>query len=63
VVFCCHEPLKKRKRDLDNVAKTLKDALTRAGTWQDDSQVDDLRVVRGTPEADPFVIVTIEELA
>lgn len=36
----------RRRRDLDNVPKALLDALTHAGFWADDSQIDDLRVWR-----------------
>ena len=36
----------KRKRDLDNVFKALNDALTHANVWIDDSQIDDLRIIR-----------------
>lgn len=38
----------KRRRDVDNVQKALLDALTHAAVYQDDSQVDDLRIRRGT---------------
>lgn len=37
----------RRRRDIDNVAKALLDALTHAGLWEDDSQLDDLRLIRG----------------
>ena len=37
----------KRKRDLDNYLKALFDALTKAGLWEDDSQIDQLHIYRG----------------
>lgn len=40
-------PPDKRTRDLDNHTKAVIDALTHAGVWSDDSQIDDLRIVRG----------------
>lgn len=39
----------KRVRDIDNVAKPLLDALTQAGVFQDDGQVDRLLIVRCKP--------------
>jgi crossover junction endodeoxyribonuclease RusA len=36
----------KRKRDVDNFSKSTLDALTHAGLWLDDSQVDILTLVR-----------------
>lgn len=43
-------PPDKRKRDIDNTIKPIFDALTKAGVWVDDSQVDALSVVRN-PQA------------
>lgn len=40
-------PPDKRTRDLDNYMKALLDALTHAGLWVDDSQIDQLSILRG----------------
>ena len=42
----------RRRRDLDNIKKALLDALTHAGVYKDDSQIDDLRVIRQPPSPD-----------
>lgn len=44
IVFL-HAP-DKRVRDIDNIAKPLLDALTQAGVFNDDGQVDRLLIVR-----------------
>lgn len=43
-------PGDRRRRDIDNPIKPLFDALTRAGVWEDDSQVVRLLVELGEPE-------------
>lgn len=45
VLLMVSEP-DRRRRDLDNLQKVLLDSLTKAGVWADDSQIDDLRIVR-----------------
>ena len=53
----------RRKRDLDNRVKPLLDALTRVGVWKDDSQVDEILVVRGTNDKDrPRATVRIKRI-
>lgn len=47
-----------RARDLDNLPKGLLDSLTNANLWEDDSQIDDLRIVRG-PKCGPEGRVTV----
>jgi crossover junction endodeoxyribonuclease RusA len=42
-------PPDRRRRDLDNMLKPMLDALTHVKVWSDDSQIDDLRIVRGLP--------------
>lgn len=51
----------KRRRDLDNLLKSLLDSLTFAGVWEDDSQVDDLRIFRA-PLVGGMVKVSVEAL-
>lgn len=51
-----------RKRDLDNVLKALLDALAKARVYNDDSQIDDLRIVRGDTSKIGFVTVEIREM-
>jgi len=40
-------PPDRRIRDLDNYMKSLLDALTKAGLWDDDSIIDQLHIYRG----------------
>lgn len=52
----------RRRRDLDNLQKAAFDALTKAGFWLDDSQVDDYRVVRKGVEKGGRLEITVTEL-
>ena len=36
----------RRKRDIENIQKALLDSLEHAGVYLDDSQIDDLRIIR-----------------
>jgi crossover junction endodeoxyribonuclease RusA len=36
----------RRKRDLSNLIKAMEDAMTQAGVWGDDSQIDYLTIIR-----------------
>jgi crossover junction endodeoxyribonuclease RusA len=40
-------PPDNRRRDLDNLLKASLDGLVHGGALEDDSQIDDLRIVRG----------------
>ena len=46
VELLAHPP-DRRRRDLDNLQKALLDSIVAAGVIEDDSNIDDLRVVRG----------------
>lgn len=50
-----------RARDLDNLMKCLLDSLTAAGIWGDDSQVDELTIVRDEPIRGGLVEVLASE--
>lgn len=56
-------PPDRRRRDLDNLPKAALDALTHAGVYEDDCQIDDLRVVRGPVEKGGGLVVLFEVLA
>lgn len=54
-----------RRHDVDNLAKSVLDGITKAGLWADDGQVADLRVrkVRAATGEAPHVEVTVSRLA
>lgn len=50
-----------RRRDLDNLQKASLDALCRAGAFDDDSQIVDLRIRRaGVDRANPRLEIVLE---
>lgn len=51
-----------RARDLDNLPKAVLDALTHAGVWSDDSQIDALHILRGEKRIGGALIVEIEAI-
>lgn len=54
----------RRRRDIDNVLKAPLDALTHAGVWQDDSQIQSLSIRRaGIDQAKPRLEITIKPAA
>jgi crossover junction endodeoxyribonuclease RusA len=61
VVVALCQPSKHR-RDVDNLAKPLLDALTHAGAWDDDSQVHDLRLYWTTEPPLAGAYVTIDTI-
>lgn len=52
----------KRRRDLDNLNKALLDSITHAGVWVDDSQIDDLKIIRCSDNNGGRVVVSVMEM-
>lgn len=55
-------PPDKRRRDIDNVRKQALDALTHAGLWADDSQIDRDSTERGELTAGGGLLVVVRTL-
>ena len=55
-------PPDRRRRDIDNFTKVPLDALTHAGVWMDDSQIDELYVRRLPVKKGGEITVQIEQL-
>jgi crossover junction endodeoxyribonuclease RusA len=62
-LFAAIYPADRRQQDLDNRSKSLQDALTHAGVWLDDEQIDSLHLVRREVVKGGKVNVVITELA
>lgn len=56
-------PPSRHRRDIDNYVKATLDALTHAGVWLDDEQIDELRVMRGEIIKGGRATVAIQEAA
>ena len=61
-LFVRVHPATRAKQDLDNRSKSLQDALTHAGVWLDDEQIDDLHMVRAAVVKGGMVKIVIAEL-
>ena len=55
-------PPDRRRRDLSNLLKASEDLLTHGGVWLDDSQIDELTIVRREVTPGGRLVVTVEEL-
>ena len=55
-------PPDRRRRDLDNIAKSLLDALEHGGVYEDDSQIDRLAIERASVVKGGAVIVEINAI-
>lgn len=55
-------PPDKRKRDIDNPAKGVLDAMQHAGYFADDNQIDELHIIRRHVEAPGCIQVVLEEI-
>jgi crossover junction endodeoxyribonuclease RusA len=51
----------KRRRDLDNLLKATLDSLQHAGIYLDDSQIDDLSIIRSAVDKPGWLDITIIE--
>jgi crossover junction endodeoxyribonuclease RusA len=62
MVEIAYHPKDRRRCDLDNRIKILSDSIMEAGVFEDDSQIDDLRIVRMPVEPPGRMVITITEI-
>ena len=62
-VLIAMNPPSNHKRDLDNYFKVPLDAITKAGFWIDDSQIDSLKMVRGSKSKLGNLEIEVRELS
>ena len=55
-------PPDNKRRDLDNLLKSLLDALQHAGVYKDDNQIDQLQIAR-MPDRNGDVHVTVKVIS
>ncbi len=65
VVMTLHAPLAQADRayDIANREKHVFDCLTKQRIWIDDSQIDELIIMRGPPQGEGFAMLDIVEIA
>jgi crossover junction endodeoxyribonuclease RusA len=54
-------PPDRRRRDIDNLAKSVLDAMQHAGVYLDDSQIDRLTIIRAEVEKGGIIVAKVEE--
>ena len=62
VIIYAHPP-DKRRRDLDNLLKATLDAIQHAGVYPDDSQIDEILIMRGDVRKSGELEITINSLS
>lgn len=61
-IYVIARPPDRRKRDLSNLWKAFEDALQHADVIEDDSDFDDMRIMRGAVVADGELEIVIDEI-
>ena len=61
-IYIVAYPPDKRRRDLDNLLKATLDSLQAGGVFEDDGQIDDLRIVRSSEQEKGFLAVRVWEI-
>ncbi len=56
-------PPDRRRRDLDNMLKAVLDALQHAGVYEDDSQIDSLKIMRSAVVSGGEMEIKIKKLS
>lgn len=56
-------PPDRRRRDIDNLNKSVLDSMQAAGVYLDDSQIDELTITRAGIEKGGVVVATVETIS